>query len=61
LGRIRAGFLDGEIANREEALALAEEMAKRASRRDTGALARQPKRQKVARRSAIADTSGDRH
>jgi tRNA nucleotidyltransferase (CCA-adding enzyme) len=34
LARIRAGFLDGEIANREEALALAEELAKRASRRE---------------------------
>jgi len=61
LGRIRAGFLDGEIANREEALALAEEIAKRASRRGTGAPEREPKRQKVAHRSAIADTSGDRH
>lgn len=30
LARIRAGFLDGEVANREEALALAEEMARRA-------------------------------
>jgi tRNA nucleotidyltransferase (CCA-adding enzyme) len=33
LARIRAGFLDGEIANREEALALAEEMALRAASR----------------------------
>ena len=33
LGRIRTGFLDGEIANREEALALAEEMVRRAAGR----------------------------
>jgi hypothetical protein len=61
LGRIRSGFLDGEIANREEALALAEEIAKRASRRGAGVRDREPKRQKVARRSAITDTSVDRH
>jgi tRNA nucleotidyltransferase (CCA-adding enzyme) len=60
LARIRSGFLDGEVANREEALALAEEIAKRASRRGNGARRRGSKRQKVARRSAIADTSGDR-
>ena len=35
LARIRAGFLDGEIANREEALALAEEMSLRAASRGT--------------------------
>jgi len=33
LARIRSAVLDGEVANREEALALAEEMARRASRR----------------------------
>lgn len=33
LQRIRTGFLDGEIANREEALALAQEMARRAGRK----------------------------
>jgi tRNA nucleotidyltransferase (CCA-adding enzyme) len=60
LARIRSGFLDGEVANREEALALAEEIAKRASRRGSDARSRGPKRQKVARRSAIADTPGDR-
>lgn len=60
LARIRSGFLDGEIANREEALALAEEMAKRAARRGANARRKGSKRQKVARRSAIADTSRDR-
>jgi len=60
LARIRAGFLDGEVANREEALALAEEIAKRASRRPKGAHEKGSKRQKVARRSAIADTSAGR-
>jgi len=60
LARIRAGFLDGEVANREEALALAEEIAKRASRRSKGAREKGSKRQKVARRSAIADTSAGR-
>ena len=33
LARIRAGFLDGEIANREEALALGRELARRGTRR----------------------------
>ncbi len=60
LARIRSGFLDGEVANREEALALAEEIARRASRRATGGRQRASKRQKVARRSAIADTSTGR-
>jgi len=60
LARIRSGFLDGEVANREEALALAEEIARRASRRSTGAGPKSAKRQKVARRTAITDTSGDR-
>lgn len=32
LARIRSGFLDGELANREEAVALAEELAKRTMR-----------------------------
>ncbi|MAG33405.1 MAG: hypothetical protein CL908_21220 [Deltaproteobacteria bacterium] len=56
LARIRAGFLDGEIANREEALALAVEIARRSTRRSrsTG------KRRKVARGGAIADTSVQR-
>lgn len=57
LARIRSGFLDGGVANREEALALAEEIARRASRRAAGGRQRALKRQKVARRSAIADTS----
>jgi len=60
LARIRSGFLDGEIANREEALALAEEIARRTSRRGSRPRASESKRQKVAGRSAIADTSGDR-
>lgn len=55
LGRIRAGFLDGEIANREEALALAEEMARRAARRKPRSKAKAGRR-KVARGRAIADT-----
>jgi len=59
LRRIRAGFLDGEIANREEALALAEEIARRAVRRKAPSKAR-PGRRKVARGSAIADTPAHR-
>lgn len=60
LERIRAGFLDGEIANREEALALAEELARRASRRGgRGAKARK-KRRGVAGGRAITDTPGGR-
>ncbi|MBC8188033.1 MAG: hypothetical protein H8E78_07490, partial [Proteobacteria bacterium] len=58
LARIRAGFLDGEVANREEALALAEEIAKRLSRRRTARPAGSPRRRSVARRSTIADTPG---
>lgn len=58
LARIRAGFLDGEVANREEALALAEEIAKRLSRRRAARPAGSPRRRSVARRSTIADTPG---
>lgn len=55
LERIRAGFLDGEVANREEALALAGEMARRgeARRRSAGRRKSPPQ---VARSGAIADT-----
>lgn len=59
LARIRAGFLDGDVANREEALALAEEIAKRASRRSGAAREKPIARPRVARRSPIADTPGD--
>jgi tRNA nucleotidyltransferase (CCA-adding enzyme) len=59
IARIRAGFLDGEVANREEALALAEEIARRASRRSArgarSGKARQARRP-VAAKSAITDT-----
>jgi tRNA nucleotidyltransferase (CCA-adding enzyme) len=64
LERIRAGFLDGEIANREEGLALAEEMARRARRRARSGSAqrkrtgRRPVNQ-VARRDGITDTPPD--
>ncbi len=60
LARIRAGFLDGEVANREEALALAEEIAKRASRRAGRTRGRPIARRRVARASAITDTPTDR-
>jgi hypothetical protein len=59
LKRIRAGFLDGEVANREEALALAEEIARRASRRKP-AKKSSARRRKVAASSAIADTRRSR-
>ena len=36
LARVRGAWLDGEVANREEALALAEELARRALRRRAG-------------------------
>ena len=58
LARIRAGFLDGEIANREEALALAEELARRSAKRRP-APKRRKSRRKVAARKAITDTNGD--
>jgi len=58
LARIRAGFLDGEIANREEALALAEELARRSTKRRP-APKRRKSRRKVAARKAITDTRGD--
>jgi tRNA nucleotidyltransferase (CCA-adding enzyme) len=61
LARIRSAFLDGEVANREEALALAEEIVKRRSRRaPVDTRKGRSKGQKVARRSAIADTSVDK-
>ncbi len=55
LERIRAGFLEGDVANREEALALAAEMALRSSRRSSSPKPRKSRR-KVAPRDAIADT-----
>jgi len=72
LARIRAGFLDGEIANREEALALAEELARRAARRNAPKKAKPQGRgakrgkvtgkrpRRVAGAGAIADTPADR-
>jgi tRNA nucleotidyltransferase (CCA-adding enzyme) len=60
LARIRAGFLDGEIANREEALALAEEIAKRAARRDDRARKGASKGPGVAGRNTIPDTPARR-
>lgn len=59
LARIRAGFLDGEIANREEALALAEEIAKRVHRRRQTDGKKASGRRRVARRSTITDTVAD--
>ena len=64
LARIRAGFLDREVANREEALALAEEIAKRTTRRNLKSKRQKPpragvsKRRKVAQGSTIKDTPG---
>ncbi len=67
LARIRSGFLDGEIANREEALALAQELARRAARRPTGrkkSAARGRGRRKPTRRVAaeegIQDNAAER-
>ncbi len=58
LARIRAAFLDGEIANREEALVLALELARR-SQRAAGRRGRTPGRSRpsVARADAILDTA----
>jgi tRNA nucleotidyltransferase (CCA-adding enzyme) len=50
LARIRAAFLDGELANREEALVLAQELARRRSR----APKRRARSVRVARSSAVA-------
>lgn len=55
LERIRAGFLDGDLANREEALALAREIARRQGARG-GAGRRRPRKRRVAAREPIADT-----
>lgn len=64
LARIRSAVLDGEVANREEALALAEEMARRASARGRAKKKRGAKRPKtrdtVAPEQAITDTPDDR-
>jgi tRNA nucleotidyltransferase (CCA-adding enzyme) len=59
LARIRQGFLDGEIANREEALALAEELARRASRRRRPTSSGRGRRRGVAANRPITDTSDD--
>jgi hypothetical protein len=70
LARIRAAFLDGELANREEAIALAQEIARRAqtkrpTRKKPGSRRKPQKRRpkgpsdgpkKVAADSPIADT-----
>ncbi len=58
LARIRAAFLDGEIANREEALVLALEIARR-SQRAAGRRARQrgKPRASVAQAEPILDTA----
>ena len=58
LARIRSGFLDGEIANREEALAVAQELARRSARRGNPPKRRKSRR-KVAARKPIPDTSDD--
>ena len=58
LARIRSSFLDGEIANREEALAVAQELARRSATRAKAPKRRKPRR-KVASRKPIADTPGD--
>lgn len=67
LARIRAAVLDGEVANREEALALAEEMARRASRRQArggrggGHRAKRGRAaEPVAPERGIADTESER-
>jgi len=58
LARIRAAFLDGEIANREEALVLALELARRAARSTSRGTARKSgMRGAVARGDAILDTA----
>ena len=59
LARIRGGFLDGDVANREEALALALEIARRTARRKPRDPLKRPRR-KVAQRSVIADTPAGR-
>jgi hypothetical protein len=56
LARIRAGFLDGEIANREESLALAEEMARRAG----GRKAPNRKRKKAAKKRRAKSSKSTR-
>jgi hypothetical protein len=51
LSRVRAAYLDGEVANREEALALAQELARRPVRR---APKRAPSKKTGRRKSATA-------
>ena len=57
LARIRAGFLDGEIANREEALALAQEMGRRALAK---AKPKRPRKASSSRRKAARPKSGNK-
>lgn len=58
LARIRTAFLDGELLNREEALALAGEIARRSGQSRSRAKPRKSPR-KVAPTEPIADTSED--
>ncbi len=52
LARIRAAYLDGEVANREEALALARELQRRSS------APRRTRRKKASRSRAVANARG---
>lgn len=60
LARIRSAVLDGEVANREEALALAEEMARRASRRARPSAGRARPGKKQATKSNAKPKQGKR-
>jgi tRNA nucleotidyltransferase (CCA-adding enzyme) len=65
LGRVRSAFLDGEVANREEAVALAEELARRKASSPAKAPGKKSSRKKAPRgpgskKRAPAKKSGSR-
>ncbi len=60
LARVRAAFLDGDVANREEALALAQELSQRGSARSRVAGAGQPRQRAAGRRVAKKPAAGKR-
>jgi hypothetical protein len=58
LGRVRSAFLDGEVANREEAVALAEELARRKATSPAKAPGTKSSRKKAARKKAARSAAG---
>jgi hypothetical protein len=59
LSRVRTAFLDGEVESRDEALALAAELARRQPKRKPRGAKAGPTRRRRRRRGSDADDSDD--